>query len=187
MVTADDLLITLQELPVPVRVNEGNVAMLLKSADKDEDGCFELSWVLWLGYVNAMSKRKWEELAKRNFALEIMLLLFSRAEECTVQLHSSALGMVPDLPVPDTSQAADLVELIEATEASSDPIQQALKFREIVAFAKRTTGNCLGLIDSVARYREKLWKATEEHRGCFGLSTDALETEATGEVLGTSQ
>eukprot|EP00434_Breviolum_minutum_P020551 symbB.v1.2.018121.t3/scaffold1433.1/size119041/1 len=183
MVTADDLFITLQELPVPVRVNEGNVAMLLKSADKDEDGCLNFrEFCDWLCECHV--EEKWEELAKRNFALEIMLLLFSRAEQCTVQLHSSALGMVPDLPVPDTSQAADLVELIEATEASSDPIQQALKFREIVAFAKRTTGDCLGLIDSVARYREKLWKATEEHRGCFGLSTDALETEATGEVLG---
>ena len=187
MVTADDLLITLQELPVPVRVNEGNVAMLLKSADKDEDGCLNFrEFCDWL--CECRVEEKWEELAKRNFALEIMLLLFSRAEQCTVQVHSSALGMVPDLPVPDTSQAADLVELIETTEASSDPIQQALRFREIVAFAKRTTGNCLGLIDSVGRYLEKLWKATEAHRGCFGLSTESLgsslDTEATGEVFG---
>ena len=187
MVTADDLLITLQELPVPVRVNEGNVAMLLKSADKDEDGCLNFrEFCDWL--CECRVEEKWEELAKRNFALEIMLLLFSRAEQCTVQVHSSALGMVPDLPVPDTSQAADLVELIETTEASSDPIQQALRFREIVAFAKRTTGNCLGLIDSVGKYLEKLWKATEAHRGCFGLSTESLgsslDTEATGEVFG---
>ena len=46
---------------------------------------------------------------------------------------------------------------------SADPIQQASKFREIAAFAKRATGNCLGLIDSVARYRKKLWKSTEGH------------------------
>jgi hypothetical protein len=46
----------------------------------------------------------------------------------------------------------------------SRPVFKASKFREIAALAKRTTGNCVGLIDSVARYRKKLWKAIEGHR-----------------------
>ena len=56
------------------------------------------------------------------------------------------------------------MEKYAAVLFSADPIQQASKFCEIAAFAKRTTGNCLGLIDSVARYRKKLWKSTEGHR-----------------------
>ena len=46
----------------------------------------------------------------------------------------------------------------------SRPVFKALKFREIAALAKRTTKNCFGLIDSVARYRKKLWKSIEGHR-----------------------
>ena len=44
------------------------------------------------------------------------------------------------------------------------PVFKATKFREAAALAKRTTGNCFGLIDSVARYRKKLWKSIEGHR-----------------------
>ena len=44
------------------------------------------------------------------------------------------------------------------------PVFKASKFREIAAFAKRTTGICFGLIDSAARYRKKRWKSTEGHR-----------------------
>ena len=45
----------------------------------------------------------------------------------------------------------------------SRPVFKASKFREIAALAKRTTGKCFGLIDSVARYRKKLWKSMEGH------------------------
>ena len=44
------------------------------------------------------------------------------------------------------------------------PVFKASKFREAAALAKRTTGNCFGLIDSVAGYRKKLWKSIEGHR-----------------------
>ena len=43
------------------------------------------------------------------------------------------------------------------------PVFKASKFREIAALAKRTTGNCFGLTDSVARYRKNLWKSIEGH------------------------
>jgi len=45
----------------------------------------------------------------------------------------------------------------------SRPVFKASKFREIAALAKRTTGNCFGLIDPVARYRKKPWKSMEGH------------------------
>jgi len=51
------------------------------------------------------------------------------------------------------------------------PVFKASKFREIAALAKRTTGNCFGLIDSVARYRKKLWKSIEGHHQFFEAET----------------
>ena len=54
------------------------------------------------------------------------------------------------------------------------PVFKASKFREAAALAKRTTGNCFGLIDSVARYRKKLWKSIEGIR-----ASSVFEVETT--------
>ena len=160
---------------------------MLERADKNADGVLDFTeFVEWL--CECRVEERWEEFARQSFAVESMLLLFYKARGFTVQVES-LLGTVPELPVPDPLQSLDLVELMEATELSPDPIQQALKFREIAAFAKRTAGNCLGLIDSVVRYREKLWKSTEGHRQILGLETNETHSESlvlagAGQVFG---
>jgi len=185
VLTAQHLLTTFNDKQI--RVSAVNVALMLERADKNADGVLDFTeFVEWL--CECRVEERWEEFARQSFAVESMLLLFYKARGFTVQVES-LLGTVPELPVPDALQSLDLVELMEATELSPDPIQQALKFREIAAFAKRTAGNCLGLIDSVVRYREKLWKSTEGHRQILGLETNETHSESlvlagAGQVFG---
>ena len=164
MLSAENLFVTFNEMEV--KVSEGDAAAMLQAADKNDDGLLDFSeFAEWLCECHV--EEPWQEYARQSFAIESMLLLFSKARECHIKTQS-ALGTVPELPVPDASEASKLVELIEVTVVS-DSVEQAVRFREIAAFAKRTTGNCLGLIDSVAKYREKLWKSTEGHREVLGL------------------
>jgi hypothetical protein len=185
MLTAQHPLTTFNDKQI--RVSAVNVALMLERADKNADGVLDFTeFVEW--FCECRVEERWEEFARQSFAVESMLLLFYKARGFTVQVES-LLGTVPELPVPDALKSLDLVELMEATELSPDPIQQALKFREIAAFAKRTAGNCLGLIDSVVRYREKLWKSTEGHRQFLGLETNETHSESlvlagAGQVFG---
>jgi hypothetical protein len=89
-----------------------------------------------------------------------------------LELNMKKLSSTPGISIPASSQynklqsikLQSIVKKCAAVLFSADRTQQASKFCEIAAFAKRTTGNCWGLIDSVARYRKKLWKSTEGHR-----------------------
>lgn len=163
-----------------VRIAERDAALIIEAADQNGDGLVDFNeFVEWLLTVG--SCEKWEENIRQSFALETMLLLFWKARRCLVSSSaSSALGMVPDLPMLTASQALDFVEVVELAELSPDAIQQGIKLREFAAFAKRTTGNCLGVLDSVVKHRENLWKSMEGHRQFLGLQGNPEKVKLSG-------
>ena len=63
----------------------------------------------------------------------------------------------------------NIVDKLRSRPVFCEPFDKLRNF-VIAAFAKRTTGNGLGLIDSVARYRKKLWWPTEGHRQVLRLN-----------------
>eukprot|EP00438_Fugacium_kawagutii_P026444 Skav202755 [mRNA] locus=scaffold326:31153:32496:+ [translate_table: standard] len=170
-ISLESLLTTFRD-QFDVRLAERDAALIIEAADKNGDSLIDFNeFVEWLLLSPV---EKWEEHIRQSFAFETMLLLFWKARRCPVQ-SSTALGPVPDLPVLTASQALDFVEVIELAELSPDPIQQAVKLREFAAFARRTTGNCLGVMDSVVKHRDNLWKSMEGHRQFLGLQGNSKE------------
>ena len=119
---------------------------------------WDYTWKLFWGYYSEHGRFP-PQLALF-LPYNLFLLLPNVAVRCSASLSLNLNAT--NLKTSWTSCAAVLF--------SANPIRQTSKFREIAAFAKRTTGNGLGLIDSMARYRRKLWWPTEGHRQVLRLS-----------------
>lgn len=168
-ITAESILIEFGKMGI--QITESEAAGMLKAADRNYDGYVDFPELIeWL--CRCRVQERWEEGMRDNLAFECMILLFDKARSTPVTLESTALGPVFDLEVPSTAKVSDLVLLMEKAASSADPLQQALKFRDIMTFAKRITGDCLGLLDSSVRYRENLWKAMEGNRSQLGFEGD---------------
>ena len=167
-----------------LQVSESQVEEMIGENDLGHGGYLDFrSFVRWM--CRCRVSARWEELLRQVYALEILIVILAEARVVQVSLDGTAIGKVPHLEVLDESAALSFVRCIETARRSAEPIRQAVLFRELVAKSKRITGDCLGLLDQVASFREKLWQSTLGHRRLLGFQVkdeEALDVATVQEI-----
>ena len=165
-----------------LQVSEPQVEEMIHENELGHSGYLDFrSFVRWR--CRCRVSTRWEERVREVYALEILLVILAEARGVEVR-QGTAIGLVPHLEVWEEPEALRFVRLIETTKQTTDPIRQAVLFRDVVAKAKRITGDCLGLLDAVVSFREKLWQTTvgDRHLLGFQLKEEDLDVATVREI-----